>query len=208
MTFTEITLTLASGTQLPVQYMEGWEDLNQPTRLEINCPITELYEDTDALLGQAVTVSMQAGDHQRVWQLVIDRIQYHSDGAGEYWQFYLCSKLLWGRRLQRTRLFMDLNREQVLRQLLRECGYQDFEVELVYQYSASAHYVKERNITWTVALMSAPGSNKVWRVASKINHDRHNDIYRNHPHPRQRHPITGAIHGRLGRSEPANPTGN
>ncbi|WP_428240614.1 contractile injection system protein, VgrG/Pvc8 family [Gynuella sp.] len=130
MTFTEITLTLASGTQLPVQYMEGWEDLNQPTRLEINCPVTDLFEDTDALLGQAVTVSMQAGDHQRVWQLVIDRIQYHSEGAGEYWQFYLCSKLLWGTRLQRTRLFIDLSREQVLRQLLRECGYQDFEIEL------------------------------------------------------------------------------
>ncbi|MEJ2044302.1 MAG: contractile injection system protein, VgrG/Pvc8 family [Reinekea sp.] len=157
---TRITLQLANGHSLAVTGLDGWEDISNPTRLVITCP-DHIALDADDLPGQPASVVINAAEYERYWRLAIDAVQYRSNAKGEYWEISLCSKLHWGKKLQRTRLFMGLDRLQVLQQLLREMGYQAIEWNMILDLAKTPEgpylQAQEDNLTCFQRLLAEVG---------------------------------------------------
>src|SRR5690554_1490523 len=106
------------GRQYPIQSLKAQESLNAPMWAEVVVdPLPGIAPES--LPGKALSICLPGGDGGQRW------LHGHVSAAriSEEWVLTLHSRLWQGHLLQKSRLFPDLNRRQLVQQLLDEIGY-------------------------------------------------------------------------------------
>src|SRR5690554_4170316 len=106
------------GRQYPIQSLKAQESLNAPMWAEVVVdPLPGIAPES--LPGKALSICLPGGDGGQRW------LHGHVSAAriSDVWVLTLHSRLWQGRLLQKSRLFPDLNRRQLVQQLLDEIGY-------------------------------------------------------------------------------------
>lgn len=149
----------------PIQAFDAREGLNQPmtARIELSA---RLGREPTELLGQPSRLEILGTDgNRRHFDGVISAAEWHdTPGRDRLWTITLASKLLTGRRQERSRLMMTASRQDAVTTLLQEMGYRRDEVH--WQLSSGAQHLslprlqaRENNYDCFARLLSEAGWN-------------------------------------------------
>ena len=134
---TPVSLFFA-GRHYAIQSLKARESLNAPIWAEVIMPPLAGY-DPDDLPGQAMSLRLQGADGGERW-LHAHLTEVVTGGAS--WHITLHSRLFHGHFFQKSRLFPDLSRCELIQILLDEIGYERDQIDWRIELSSDAN--KER----------------------------------------------------------------
>ena len=158
------------GEQVVLERARITEKLGQPFAMEVDIIATLGEVDLLPHLGKPVVIEMYEDDElrRRFHGLVATGEFIHESGVGFHYRLQAMPFTHWLTRNRDMAIFQDMTAPDIIKKVLTDAGWSDFEVKLRKSYSPREYCVqyRESDFTFITRLMEKEGIYYYWRHAA------------------------------------------